>query len=461
LRQSDKISAYLEIVRQQIRWKKAQPIVLEEIENHIIDQKDAFMRDGLNEEEATARALAEMGDPVVVGEQLDRTHRPKPDYSLLALTSLLVFLGLMVQFSISSNIFLAKWMFERQIVWSVIAVAVMFIAYFADFTIIGRYHKIIFSLLSLLVFVCYLFTGEVHGRSVKMVYLLLLFPTFFAGFVYNMRNKGYGGLILCGLVLIIPAFLAELAPSAAILFLLCVSCLFILTAAVFKGWFNVNKKSALFTMYIPTVITLLSVFLFILMRDGYVSQRLQVILNPYLDPRGAGYVTIMIRRLLTNSRFIGQGLPISGLEDYTVFQLLPEVNTNYLLIYLIYRFGWITFVGIITLLAAFIIRAVIICRKQKSVLGFLISLAIISTFAIQCIIYIASNLGFMLFAPLSLPLISYGGGGLVINMALIGILLSLSRTGYLVRDKMEVGFKKTSFIQYDNGRVIIDLKRTT
>jgi len=461
LRQSDKISAYLEIVRQQIRWKKAQPIVLEEIENHIIDQKDAFMRDGLDEEEATARALAEMGDPVVVGGQLDRTHRPKPDYSLLALTSLLVLLGLMVQFSISPNISLGKWMFERQIIWSAIAVVIMFIAYFIDLTIIGRYPKIIFFLLSLLTLVCYLFTGKVNGRSVHMVYLLLLFPTAFAGFVYSMRNKGYGGIILCGAVLIIPVFLAELVPSAAILFLLCVSCLLILTAAVFKGWFNVNKRSALLMMYIPTAVTLFALPFFILKGGGYASQRLQVILNPSLDPRGAGYIGIMIQRFLTNSRFIGQGLPISGFEDYTVFQLLPGINTDYLLTYLIYRFGWIMFVGIIALLVAFIIRAVILCRKQKSVLGFLISLAIISTFTIQCIVYIASNLGFLLFAPLLLPLISYGGGGLVINMALIGILLSLFRTGYLVRDKMGLELKKTPFIQYDNGRIIIDLKRTT
>ncbi|MFZ3131578.1 MAG: permease prefix domain 1-containing protein [Desulfosporosinus sp.] len=77
LQQPSKITEYLEAVRQQIRWKKAQSPVLEEIKNHIIDQKDAFISDGLNEEEATDRAIAEMGDPIVVGEQLDRAHRPR------------------------------------------------------------------------------------------------------------------------------------------------------------------------------------------------------------------------------------------------------------------------------------------------------------------------------------------------------------------------------------------------
>ena len=75
--QSTKITEYLEVVRQQIRWKKVQSSVLEEIENHIIDQKNAFMIDGFSEEEAIDKTIAEMGDPIVVGEKLDRVHRPR------------------------------------------------------------------------------------------------------------------------------------------------------------------------------------------------------------------------------------------------------------------------------------------------------------------------------------------------------------------------------------------------
>jgi len=77
LDQPSKITEYLEAVRQQIRWKKAQSPVLEEINNHIIDQKNAFVIHGLSEEAAIDRAIAEMGDPIVVGGQLDRAHRPK------------------------------------------------------------------------------------------------------------------------------------------------------------------------------------------------------------------------------------------------------------------------------------------------------------------------------------------------------------------------------------------------
>ncbi len=60
--------------------------MLEEIENHLTDQKNSLLKEGFDEETATDKALTEMGDPVIVGEQLDHTHRPKPDWTLLALT---------------------------------------------------------------------------------------------------------------------------------------------------------------------------------------------------------------------------------------------------------------------------------------------------------------------------------------------------------------------------------------
>ena len=183
-------------------------------------------------------------------------------------------------------------------------------------------------------------------------------------------------------------------------------------------------------------------------------------LHPAFDPTGYGYIGTVIQRFLSHSQFIGEGMPLSGFEKYTVLQILPDVNTDFLLTYLIYRFGWIVLIGTIGIFSAFIIRALILCKKQKSVLGFLVSLAIISTFALQCVIYIASNLGFFLLSPLSLPLISYGGQALVINMCLIGFLLSVFRTGDLVRDQAGVAVvaKSSRFIQFVNGQIIINLK---
>ncbi|MDR3586116.1 MAG: AAA family ATPase [Desulfosporosinus sp.] len=45
--QQSKITEYLEAVSRQIRWKRAQAPVLEEIRNHIADQKQAFIWESL------------------------------------------------------------------------------------------------------------------------------------------------------------------------------------------------------------------------------------------------------------------------------------------------------------------------------------------------------------------------------------------------------------------------------
>ena len=259
---SDKINGYLEAVRQQIRWKRAQPIVLEEINNHLTDQKDALLKEGLDEAAATDKAIKEMGDPVMVGEQLDQAHRPKPDWTLLTLTGAMLLLGFAIQFFIDST-FDGTWGLQQQMVWAGIAITVMLAAYFADFTIVGKYPKTVFFTLCAITIVFCFFTGTINGRAFYAIYPLLLFPTAFAGLVYSMRNQGYGGLILCG-----AAFLSRIPVHACSQFdrsLLCVSCLIILTAAVLKGWFNVRKRSAMLILYIPTAVVLSVPFIMLML----------------------------------------------------------------------------------------------------------------------------------------------------------------------------------------------------
>lgn len=187
--------------------------------------------------------------------------------------------------------------------------------------------------------------------------------------------------------------------------------------------------------------------------------KVQVVFNPELYPTSFGYLGTVIRQFLFHSRLIGVGLPLSGYGQYPAARILPEANTDFILTYLTYKFGWLLLIGIILIFGAFTVRSLIVCKKQKSVLGQLVSLAIILTFALQCFIYIVSNLGFLLFGPLAMPLISYGGRFLLTNMFLIGFLLSTFRTGDLVRENVhDVVAKPGRLIQYDNGKIIINLK---
>ena len=91
---------YLHIVTDQIRCKKARPDVKTELEAHIMDQMEDYRNEGMEEQEAMERAILEMGDPVEVGVELDRIHRPKMSWEILLLVGILGGIGVFLQFAL-------------------------------------------------------------------------------------------------------------------------------------------------------------------------------------------------------------------------------------------------------------------------------------------------------------------------------------------------------------------------
>jgi len=144
---------------------------------------------------------------------------------------------------------------------------------------------------------------------------------------------------------------------------------------------------------------------------------------------------------------------------YTAYNWLYAAGeADFLLTYLIHRFGWIVFAVVMAVILAFIVRAFMLCSRQKSVLGKLVSTSVLITFTIQVILYVSSNLGFQLFSQLTLPLISYGRTAIVINMTLIGIMLSVFKSGDLVRDNLtETLLRKNKLVEITDGKIIINL----
>lgn len=95
MRQGKTIDGYLEAVAEQIKWKRARPVVTQELRQHLEDQRDAFAAEG--QEDPEQLAVEEMGDPVAIGAQLDGLHRPRPQWGLLMGTILLALLGTVLQ----------------------------------------------------------------------------------------------------------------------------------------------------------------------------------------------------------------------------------------------------------------------------------------------------------------------------------------------------------------------------
>jgi cell division protein FtsW (lipid II flippase) len=454
----DEIKRYSATVCEQIRWKKAHSGIAQEIEDHLCDQRDYYLAEGVEEETATQKAILQMGDAVHVGTLLDKTHKPKPQWLLILLTFSLMLVGTGVRYFIDvSEASLVKF----SMVPFIIAMAIFLAAYFLDFTALGKYPKICYFLVLLLSMAGITVGPEVNGRAwfffagfgMNLSYLALIFPLIYSLFIYAMRSKGTRGILLCGAAYIPYAFILLLVPSTTGFVLYTFSSLILLLTAMRKGWFGGGKRQGLLMVLVPSAVSVISViFLFLL--QPYRFERLKILLDPASDPRG--YQTVMIRELMSGAVFAGRGI-IPQQYGGDVLSL-SWFDTDLVLTALTHKYGWIVFIGIAFLFIAFSALGFKYVSRQRSVLGLMVSLPILLVFVTQVILYMATNLGYGLLTALSLPLVSYGKAALFLNAGLIGVMLSVFRTGEVIRDGCQPNVKDSSFISYEDGKLIINLK---
>ncbi len=437
----NKIESYCTIMCEQIRWKKARGVVEQEIKCHLLDQRDAYMFDGDDESIATDKAIVQMGDPVSIGEDLDKTHKPKPQWTLLILTGVLIFLGIMFNSYVRSPNASVSLGFRSPLY--ILSFVILISCYFIDFTFLGKNAKKIYAVLLVLTFISIVFSIDVNGKKylyfngfigISLSYFYLLYSLSFALMVYTFRNKGFLGIIYCGLVYLPFAIFLLIINTNAGLIMYTLCSLIILTFSILKDWFNTNntlgnkgKLLALGLVWIPVMLGVIYVFGIL----GFRSQRIHVLLDPYSNQMGAGYLYCVTRELIKNSLWIGKANPID--MEYSK-ELL--VDSDLMLTYLISQFGLIILFIVALLVGMFILISIKKVLSEKSVQGSIVALTISILFSLQVIFYIMANLGYGLILDVTMPFVSYSGTSLFINAMFVGFMLSVFRTGDVVRDSL-------------------------
>ncbi len=460
------IEKYCDTVCEQIRWKKARPEVATEIKNHLCDQRDAYILESCDEIEATEKAILQMGDPILIGEELDKTHKPKAQWGMLALVVILIMIGFVINYFSTSQ---PNSIFNFKIYPYILAIILLITSYFADFRIFSKNPKLIYFTTIVISFFGLLFNGnEINGstvwyigfQSLSILNLYLFYPLVFAVFIYSMRKKGVIGVLFCGLAYL-PFAIILLLSSITTLITYTFICLTILIFAVTKGWFDCDKKLAIFLILIPTFIVSLAICigLFNGYTSGFRGNRIQALVDPYSIYNDAGFINVVSRELLKGAVLFGEGQVNESISNIKDFSFL--YNNEYILTYAIHKLGLFILFLIIMLISVFTYIGIKNAIKERSMLGALVALSIILTFVVQCIIYILGNLGYGLLTPITLPFISHGNTALCINAILIGFMLSVFRTGDLFSDYTKLTRKNnkgTKGIILEDGRLIINFK---
>ena len=451
---------YLKSLTEQIRNKNAKTLVLEEITAHIEDQKQAYLLDGMGEDEAEEMAVKEMGNPVDTGVQLDKIYRPKTDVWMLAAMLVLTLIWIVMQsiiclqyndLSVIQNTY-----HTRTIYYNLIGLLVMAIVYFADYRLLNRFIWPIYGVY-LAGSVFFLHTpafGEYYQHLRFGQAIHILFVPLFAVFCYRFREqKGKGILKAFGLLLFNILFLLfSGAFTSATMLLSFMTCLITLCAAAYRGVFG-GRKNLQGSILTASIIGIpLLFFGDVLLFDGrflflaeYQIQRIRVMLNPAAYAAQAGYQTMLVRDQLSSASLLGGG---------TVGKVgeLSGAWCDYVLICLTAYFGLIVAFLVIGIIAAYFLRALHISLMQSNRLGFLLGVSCSSILILKTVVYVAMNFGIGLTVSIDMPFLTYGLYCSVVNFLFMGIILSVYRNTNLLPEPKKTPPRHSLRIERATGK---------
>ncbi len=436
---------FIRSVTEQIRCVRARAGVAKELSDHIEDQTAAYEEEGDSHEEAVKRAVLEMGDPVEVGVELDRIHRPQTDFKMIGMAFVFSVVGFFVLCGVNGLVQYPEYLI-RQCFVLLLSFGVMTGMYFLDYSFVGRYAYGIYVLVTIVIFIGSMYAAR--GGAVPTTFMLTyLYVPVYAGILYRLRGGGYSAVVWGIVIQIINAILA-LTLSCTLYTTLNVHmiCMVLLILAIRKRWFAVDRKTAV-AIVIGVLVGLPIVLLIgrsVLFGASYGFQimRLQAWLNPDKYAEGAGYLYRFIRQELSAAKFIGpsdsvfvreNGL-IQGSESWLIGAPTPYPTEPFVLLQLICNYGILAGLALIAAFVAVVIRAFRIVKNQKNQLGFMISAACFMVFLVNCLEGVLINTGYCPVNSMQLPFVSDGVSTAMTYAVLIGLLLSVHRNERIITD---------------------------
>ena len=155
----------------------------------------------------------------------------------------------------------------------------------------------------------------------------------------------------------------------------------------------------------------------------YGQSRIAMWQNPFIDPRGEGYQLSQSLISIGSGGLLGVGLGKSRQK----FLYLPEEHNDFIFAIICEELGLIGAAIIMLLFAALILRGYWIALHTRDRFGCLLVVGITTLIAMQVFLNIGVVTGLLPTTGISLPFFSYGGTALSIQLAEMGIVLSVSR----------------------------------
>lgn len=192
-------------------------------------------------------------------------------------------------------------------------------------------------------------------------------------------------------------------------------------------WFGVLLASGIPWKYILGLMTIGVVAVsvaWVFVFKEYQKQRIITFVNPMQDVRGSGYNARQSVIAIGSGGLAGKGI---GYGTQSKLQFLPEYETDFIFAAFAEEWGFIGVMLVLLLFAIIIVRLLVLAWFAVSNFESLCMIGMAALMSAEIIVNIGMNVGIAPVTGVALPFMSYGGSHLVVEFALLGIAVSMSR----------------------------------
>ncbi|MCH5198183.1 MAG: cell division protein FtsW [Oscillospiraceae bacterium] len=230
-------------------------------------------------------------------------------------------------------------------------------------------------------------------------------------------------IIPCGIIVLVYAGLVALGSHlSGTILMLAIGIILLFLGEVRKKWFIIGGIGG----------SVMVVFLYqIGLLKSYMQERITAWLDKDFEPLGARWQVNQALYAIGSGGFFGKGLGQSTLKHLYV----SEPQNDMIFSIVVEELGFIGAVLILLLFALLIWRGVVIAINSPDRYGALIAMGVVFQLGVQVLLNILVATDSIPNTGISLPFFSYGGTAMVVTLAEMGFVLSISRTSKIRRKK--------------------------
>ena len=349
------------------------------------------------------------------------------EWSILICVLILIVIGCVALYSATQNTNHDELI--KQLIWLGISIPIVIAVISIDYDLIIKSSFIGYAIMIVLLIAVF-FTKPINGATswfiigsfsiqpaefTKIFVILALSLT-----ISKIQENGKSeiskplklGLTL--LVVAIPVLLIIKQPDYGTAIAFIVATFFILFAA------GINKKYVLSTLGL--IVIILPIMYFFILPD-HAKTRIDVFLNPDLDPRGSGYNIIQSKLAIGSGQLLGMGVKQG---NQTQLGYLYPKTTDFIFSVIGEEMGFVVAGLIIVLYVILITKIIYIAKTAKDDKGSYVAIGVAGIFVFHMVENIGMTMGLLPITGVPLPFVSYGGSSLLTNLILIGLVLNIS-----------------------------------